>query len=327
MTSNTESNLTRRILIWMILGIIIGSILNYFKFEGPVQTFFVGGVIEVGGRIFLSSLKLLVVPMVFVSLVSGTGAMNDLKKLGRVGSKTFILYTLTTALAIALALIMASWVNPGDGFIMTTTATFEAGEAPPLVDVIANIFPSNPFESMARGEMLQIIVFAILFGIGMTLAGDAGKRILAIFNDLNEIIMKMVILLVHFAPYGVFCLLTKVFASQGFGAIMPMAKYFFVVLFVLLLHVVIVYSSLLKFVSKLNPITFFKKFSEVIIFAFSTSSSNATIPVNMEVTEKELGVDNSVASFTIPFRRNNQYGWNGHHARCGNRFCGTGLWN
>ncbi len=301
MTSNTESNLTRRILIWMILGIIIGSILNYFKFEGPVQTFFVGGVIEVGGRIFLSSLKLLVVPMVFVSLVSGTGAMNDLKKLGRVGSKTFILYTLTTALAIALALIMASWVNPGDGFIMTTTATFEAGEAPPLVDVIANIFPSNPFESMARGEMLQIIVFAILFGIGMTLAGDAGKRILAIFNDLNEIIMKMVILLVHFAPYGVFCLLTKVFASQGFGAIMPMAKYFFVVLFVLLLHVVIVYSSLLKFVSKLNPITFFKKFSEVIIFAFSTSSSNATIPVNMEVTEKELGVDNSVASFTIPF--------------------------
>lgn len=301
MSSNTESNLTRRILIWMILGIILGSILNYFKFEGPVQTFFLGGVIEIGGRIFLSSLKLLVVPMVFVSLVSGAGSMSDLKKLGRVGSKTFILYTFTTALAISLALIVARLINPGEGFVITTTTSFNASKAPALVDVIANIFPSNPVESMARGEMLQIIVFAILFGIGVALAGEAGKRILAIFNDLNEIIMKMVMMLVHFAPYGVFCLLTKVFASQGFGAILPMAKYFFVVLFVLILHVAIVYSSLLKFGVKLNPIRFFKKFSEVMIFAFSTSSSNATIPVNLEVTEKQLGVHNSVASFTIPF--------------------------
>lgn len=301
MTSNTESNLTRRILIWMILGIILGSILNYFKFEGPVQTFFVGGVIEIGGRIFLSSLKLLVVPMVFVSLVAGAGSMSDLKKLGRVGSKTFILYTCTTAFAIGSAILIASWINPGNGFVIPSTTTFDVGKAPPLVDVIANIFPSNPVESMARGEMLQIIVFAILFGIGVSLAGDAGRRILAIFNDLNEIIMKMVILLVHFAPYGVFCLLTKVFASQGFGAILPMAKYFFVVLLVLLLHATVTYGSLLRIVGKLNPITFFKKFSEVMIFAFSTSSSNATIPVNMEVTEKELGVHNSVASFTIPF--------------------------
>lgn len=301
MTSNTESNLTRRILIWMILGIILGSILNYFKFEGPVQTFFVGGVIEIGGRIFLSSLKLLVVPMVFVSLVAGAGSMSDLKKLGRVGSKTFILYTCTTAFAIGSAILIASWINPGNGFVIPSTTTFDVGKAPPLVDVIANIFPSNPVESMARGEMLQIIVFAILFGIGVSLAADAGRRILAIFNDLNEIIMKMVILLVHFAPYGVFCLLTKVFASQGFGAILPMAKYFFVVLLVLLLHATVTYGAILKIVGKLNPITFFKKFSEVMIFAFSTSSSNATIPVNMEVTEKELGVHNSVASFTIPF--------------------------
>lgn len=301
MTSNTESNLTRRILLWMILGIILGSILNYFKLEGPVQTFFVGGVIEIGGRIFLSSLKLLVVPMVFVSLVAGAGSMSDLKKLGRVGSKTFVLYSITTAFAIATAILIASWVNPGKGFIIPSTTSFNVGKAPPLVDVIANIFPSNPVESMARGEMLQIIVFAILFGIGVSLAGEAGKRILAIFNDLNEIIMKMVILLVHFAPYGVFCLLTKVFASQGFGTILPMAKYFFVVLLVLLSHTTITYGVLLKIVGKLNPITFFKKFSEVMIFAFSTSSSNATIPVNMEVTEKELGVHNSVASFTIPF--------------------------
>lgn len=299
--TNSGSSLTRKILIGMFLGIVLGSIINYFTIGGFVQSFFIGGVIEVGGRIFLSSLKLLVVPMVFVSLVAGAGSLDDIKKLGRLGSKTFGYYTLTTALAIALALLIAHIGGPGEGFVMTSQATFQSGDAPSLVDVIANIFPSNPIESMARGEMLQIIVFAILFGIGMTLAGQPGKRILSVFNDLNEIIMKMVLLLVELAPYGVFCLLTKVFASQGFGAILPMAKYFFIVLLCLLLHILIMYCGLLKFVGKLSPIKFFKKFSEVMIFAFSTASSNATLPVNMEVTEKKLGVHNSVASFTIPF--------------------------
>lgn len=303
MNNNHGSQLTKKILIGMFFGILLGSILNYVGVDGWLKSFLVDGVIEVGGRIFLSSLKLLVVPMVFVSLVSGAGSLDDIKKLGRLGSKTFGFYILTTALAIALALLMANIVDPGKGFEMSSAAaaTFEAKEAPSLVDVFANIFPSNPVESMARGEMLQIIVFAILFGIGLTLAGEAGKRVLGTFNDLNEIIMKMVMLLIELAPYGVFCLLTKVFASQGFGAVMPMAKYFFVVLFCLLLHVFLVYGGLLKFIGGLNPLKFFKKFSEVQIFAFSTASSNATLPVNMEVTEKDLGVHNSVASFTIPF--------------------------
>ena len=305
MNNNHGSKLTKRILIGMFFGILLGTILNYVGVDGFIKSFLVDGVIEVGGRVFLSSLKLLVVPMVFVSLVSGAGSMDDIKKLGRLGSKTFGFYIITTALAIGLALLIANVVDPGKGFEMTSAATaaakFEAQEAPSLVDVIANIFPSNPVESMARGEMLQIIVFAILFGIGLTLSGEAGKRVLNIFNDLNEIIMKMVLLLIELAPYGVFCLLTKVFASQGFSAVLPMAKYFFVVLFCLVLHVFLVYGSLLKIVAGLNPLKFFKKFSEVQIFAFSTASSNATLPVNMEVTEKNLGVHNSVASFTIPF--------------------------
>lgn len=298
--SNTGSSLTKKILIGMIFGMVLGSILNYLALTGWVQSFFIGGVIEIGGRIFLSSLKLLVVPMVFVSLVAGAGSLDDIKKLGRLGSKTFGFYIATTALAIALALGIALLINPGTGFVMTAPAAFEAKTAPSLVDVISNIFPSNPIQSMANGEMLQIIVFALLFGIGMTLSGQAGKRVLATFNDLNEIIMKMVMLLIELAPYGVFCLLTKVFASQGFGAILPMAKYFFVVLFGLFLQVTLVYGGILKIVGGLSPIKFFKKFSEVMIFAFSTASSNATLPVNMEVTEKKLGVHNSVASFTIP---------------------------
>ncbi len=300
MTTNGPK-LTRRILIWMFSGIVLGSILNYFKFGGAIQSFLVEGVIEVGGRIFLSSLKLLVVPMVFVSLVAGAGALDDIKKLGRLGSRTFGLYIVTTALAISLALVVALLINPGEGFVMTSaTATFDVKASPSLVDVIANIFPSNPIESMAKAEMLQIIVFALLFGIGLTLAGAAGKRILALFNDLNEVVMKMVMLLIELAPYGVFCLLTKVFASQGFSAIIPMAKYFFVVLFILIIHATVVYGSMLKILTGLNPMKFFKKFSEVMVFGFSTSSSNATLPVTMEVTEKKLGVNNSVASFTIP---------------------------
>lgn len=301
MSKNSGSKLTQKILMGMFLGIVMGSLLNYIGItEGPVKTFILDGIIEIGGRVFLSSLKLLVVPMVLVSLVTGAGSLDDIKKLGRLGTKTFLLYTASTALAITLALLIAELLNPGSGFIMSAPSNFTAQEAPSLVNVIVNIFPSNPFESMVKADMLQIIVFAILFGLGISLAGESGKRVLSTFNDLNEIIMKMVLLLIGLAPYGVFCLLTKVFASQGFGMIIPMAKYFFIVLLCLFLHVLIVYTGLLKFIGKLNPMIFFKKYWEVMVFGFSTSSSNATLPVNLEVTEKKLGVHNSVASFTIP---------------------------
>ncbi len=298
MTSSKK--LTLKIVIGMLSGIIIGCLMNFIGVDGFIKTFLLEGVIEVGGRIFLSSLKLLVVPMVFVSLVTGTGALEDIKKLGRLGLKTFFLYILTTAIAIALALFVAELVDPGLGFQMATPSYFEDKDSPALIDVISNIFPSNPIESMAKGDMLQIIVFALIFGIGMTMSGEAGKRVFKVFEDLNTIIMKIVMLLIELAPYGVFCLLIKVFALQGFDAIKPMAKYFFTVLGVLIIHLTIVYGLFLKICSKLNPIYFYRQFKEVMVFAFSTASSNATIPINLEVTEKKLGVDNSVASFTIP---------------------------
>lgn len=302
MTGNGKGlGLTGRILIGMALGITLGCIINFSGADGWVKTFIIDGVIEIGGRVFLSSLKLLVVPMVFVSLVSGAGALEDIKKLGRLGSRTFLIYILTTSLAIGIALLFAEIVDPGQGFVMSAPSNYESQESPSLVDVISNIFPSNPIQAMAQGEMLQIIVFALLFGVGLTLSGAAGKRVLAVFNDLNEIIMKIVMLLIELAPIGVFCLLTKVFAEQGFAAIAPMAKYFFTVLAILIFHCFIVYGALLKLFTGLNPIKFFRKFGEVMVFAFSTASSNATIPVSMEVTEKRLGVHNSVAAFTIPF--------------------------
>jgi len=287
-------------MIGMVLGLVLGCALNMVGPTGWIQEYLIGGLFELGGRIFMASLKVLVVPLVFVSIVCGTASLDDIKRLGRIGGKTMGLYIITTAIAIAIAILAAVIVSPGNGFTMETPATYAAASTPPLLDVIANIFPSNPIKAMVDGEMLQIIVFAVLFGLALTLSGDHGKRITTIFTDLNEVILQMVMMLIKLAPFGVFFLLAKVFALQGFAAIVPLAKYFFVVLLVLIFHATVVYGGLLKMLSGLSPVKFFKNFREVPIFAFSTASSNATLPINLEVTEKKLGVPNSIASFTIP---------------------------
>jgi Na+/H+-dicarboxylate symporter len=252
------------------------------------------------GTVFLASLKLLVVPLVFVSLVCGTAALEDATKLSRIGGKTIALYLFTTATAISLALLAAVVIRPGSGFHLDTDAVFQVQEPPSLADTIINLFPSNPVQAMAEGNMLQIIVFAGLFGLALTLAGASGKRVLAFFGDLNEVVMKLVMLLMELAPYGVFCLIAKVFALQGFGAIVPLLKYFTVVLGVLLIHVTCTYPLLLRSLAGLPPLTFFRNMRAPVALAFSTASSNATLPVTLETVEHRLGVDNSIASFTVP---------------------------
>ncbi|MCB0355704.1 MAG: dicarboxylate/amino acid:cation symporter, partial [Bdellovibrionales bacterium] len=292
--------LTAKIIMAMLLGLAVGVVLNQMNELSWVQDFVLNGLLYVGGQIFISSLKVMVVPLVFVSLVCGTASLDDITKLGSVGGKTLALYLVTTAIAIVLALITATIVQPGAGFNLVADASYAVKEAPPLVETIINIFPSNPVQAMAEAKMLQIIVFAGLFGISLALTGEAGKRVLNFFNDVNEVIMKMVMLIMHIAPYGVFCLLAKVFAEQGIGAILPMGKYFLVVLFVLLLQVFLTYCGMIKFLARLSPRDFFRNFKDVPIFAFSTASSGATLPVTLEAVEHKLGVDNTVASFTIP---------------------------
>ncbi|MGJ3243701.1 MAG: dicarboxylate/amino acid:cation symporter [Opitutales bacterium] len=293
-------SLTGRILIAMALGAILGVAINLIGNEGWIRAWLTDGILEVVGRIFVAALKLLVVPLVFVSLVCGTAALDDIARLGRVGGKTLLLYLGTTAVAITLALTAAVLVKPGVGFQLDTDVTFEGKEAPSLTETIVDIFPTNPVEAMAEGNMLQIIVFAILFGIAMTLSGDPGQRVLGIFRDLNAIIMKLVMILIELAPYGVFALIARTFGQEGFSAIAPLAKYFFLVLSVLILHAFLTYPLLLKGLGRLRPSRFIGKIRKAQIFAFSTASSNATIPVTMEVCEEELGVDKSVASFTVP---------------------------
>ena len=312
MSNNRKLGLTARIVIGMVAGILVGfffkailagqeeRVLALFSLSIPLKAFFVDGIFHVGGEIFIASLKMLVVPLAFVSLVCGTCSLSDTSTLGRLGGKTIGLYLITTAVAITLAMTAAILVAPGEGIDRQSDASFDISEAPSLAQVFINIFPSNPIESMAQGNMLQIIVFAVLFGIAMALSGKPGERLAAVFNDLSEVIMKLVTILMNLAPYGVFFLMAKLFTTLGFETIISLAKYFGVVLTVLIFHGLVSYSVILKLLTGLNPLMFLRKMRDAALFGFSTSSSNATMPVTMETVTKKLGVKNSIASFTVP---------------------------
>ncbi|MDH4293040.1 MAG: dicarboxylate/amino acid:cation symporter [Betaproteobacteria bacterium] len=302
MPKKNEMGLTTKIMIGMGAGLILGILTNLFLADVAfVQKYIVDGFLKVIGSIFVASLKMMVVPLVFVSLVGGVTAMGNVKKLGRIGLKALVLYIATTTIAITIALTLAVVVSPGEGMKLDSkSAAFTAKEAPPLGDVIINMVPSNPVQAMAQGEMLQVIVFALLFGIAITLAGERGKHVLNFFNDLDSVIMKMVDIVMALAPIGVFALIARTFAGQGIDLIKPLMGYFLVVVGAMAIHLTGTLSVLIKVLAGLNPVRFFMKMRSVMLFAFSTASSNATIPVNLKTAEEKLGVDNSVASFTIP---------------------------
>jgi len=309
--SSHKYSLTARIFIGMIAGIIIGALLQFifddsgdlrfsiFSVEVSTYSILVEGIFSTLGQIFISSLKMLVVPLVFVSLICGTSNLSDPSKLGRLGAKSISLYILTTAIAVSIAIVAALAVAPGEGVNMPEE-NYVPKEAPSLSQVIIDLFPTNPINAMAEGNMLQIIVFAILLGVSMAMTGDAGKRLSAFFEDVNTVIMRLVTIIMNLAPYGVFVLMAKLFATTGLDKIIALAWYFGLVFVVLLLHGFVTYSVILKVFSGLNPITLFKKMRDAALFAFSTSSSSATLPVTMETARNKLGVGKSVSSFTLP---------------------------
>ncbi|MDJ0878213.1 MAG: dicarboxylate/amino acid:cation symporter [Halieaceae bacterium] len=300
--------LTSRILLAMVAGILLGSVLNLATsasfmpeaLEGFIDTWLVGGLFDVVGRIFVASLKMLVVPLVFVSLVCGSSQLGNNARMGRIALRTIGLYLFTTGIAVTVALTIALTVNPGMGVELPGEANFVAKQAPSIADVIVGIVPSNPIAAMANGNMLQVIVFALLIGFAITRAGEAGTRICRFFQDFEVLIMKMVAMLMLIAPYGVFALLTKLFAQLGFGAIVDLAKYFLTVFGILVFHGLVIYSALLKAFVGLPPSVLLYKMRSVWAFAFSTSSSAATMPITLRAVERRLGVKPSVAGFTIP---------------------------
>lgn len=296
--------LSSKILLGMVLGIMLGLVLNALGGADPAQTpliaWFVDNIFDVIGKIFVISLKLLVVPLVFFSLVCGSASMGEDVKMGQVALKTIALYLVTTAIAVSLALTIANIVDPGVGINTAEAANYVAKAAPSFKNVFIGIFPSNPFQAMVEGNMLQVIVFAILVGVAILQAGDSGKTVLRGCQMISDVIMRMVAILMNLAPYGVFCLLAKLFTSQGFSAIINLALYFGTIVFVLFLHASVVYTSIFSLLTQLNPLTLFKNMRPALLFAFSTSSSNATMPITLNVARTRVGAHNSIASFTIP---------------------------
>ncbi|AOS96305.1 Proton glutamate symport protein [Microbulbifer aggregans] len=301
--------LTTKIVLAMLLGIVVGVLFNFLDstqvlgsaVTGFINSYLTGGLFDIVGRIFIASLKLMVVPLVLVSLICGACALSEGGRVGVLAGKTLALYLVTTALAITLALMLAFVFQPGAGMEgLQADAAFEPKPSPPLSEVLVDIFPTNPVDAMAKGNMLQIIVFALLMGYAISRCGEPGRRMASFFNDLNDVILRMVGVLMVFAPYGVFALLANKIAQLGADAIFQLGKYFLVVLGALFLHGLGVYSLLLKLLSGLNPLELLKKMRPAMVFAFSTASSAATIPVTLSTVEKRLGVDNKVAAFTVP---------------------------
>ncbi|GAB6170194.1 dicarboxylate/amino acid:cation symporter [Clostridium carnis] len=293
--------LTTKIFISMIFGCIFGLFIKsipdgYFK-----DTFLLNGLIKILGNGFLATIKMMVVPLVLVSLTCGASSIGNIKKLGRVGGKTFIFYLITTCIAITIAIGIAYVINPGTGLDMSHLVTQETiiSEGKNFTDLLLGIIPLNPIESMVKGDMLQIIFFSILLGLSISLVGKKAEPVKKLFESSNEVIMKIVQMLMSIAPYGVFALIANTFATTGFNAMIPLLKYMSVILISLSLHGLIIYFGMFKIFTGLKIRPFLKRFIAPGSIVFSTASSNAALPVTLEAME-EAGVDNSIASFTIP---------------------------
>ena len=287
-------------LIGMVLGFIVGLILNFYVTNPLIKDIIlVDNVFYLGGNGFIKLMKMLVVPLVFFSIVVGVASISDIRKIGSIGGRTIGIYLITTALAVTIALIIASFIQPGVGLNMGGLTDANVTSNVTVTDTILNMIPDNPFSSLANGDMLPVIIFGVLVGIILATLKDETNIVNEFFTQGNTVMMEMTRIVMKFAPIGIFCLMAKTFASLGFDGLLPLAKYIICVLIGLAIQAFIVYPSLLVFFTRLNPIKFFKKFISVMFFAFSSSTSNATIPLNLE-TLSELGVSREISAFTIP---------------------------
>ena len=306
-TATLDKNLTRKILIAMLAAAVLGTVAHLAGWSGAgketaFQLYVVDNIAYIVGRAFISLLQMLVVPLVFTSLVCGMASIADGASVGRMGLKTIGLYLCTTLLAVTMALLVGQIIQPGEGagLIAGTEAAMQAKVAPDLKDVLLDMVPRNPLAALANGAMLQIIIFALMFGYTLTLTGDSGERVRNIFEDFNQMFMRLVFFVVALAPYGAFALLFGVFANTGPQVFGDLAVYFFTLIFLLLLQFALVYSLLLRAFTGLSPIQLVKQLRPALLFAFTTSSSNATLPITLATLLKRVGVKREVASFTLP---------------------------
>ncbi|MBO5149802.1 MAG: dicarboxylate/amino acid:cation symporter [Anaerotignum sp.] len=300
-----KMGLTTKIFVALIAGAIFGMILHYAVPAGHIKdNILVEGILYIVGQGFIRLMKMLVVPLVFCSIVCGSMAIGDTKKLGTVGVRTLAFYLATTALAICVALAMGNLLDPGVGLDMSAisanAAEVQTMESTSMAQTILNIIPDNPIGALANGNMLQIIVFALIVGVILAKLGEKTETVGNFFSQFNDVMMEMTMMVMRLAPIGVFCLISRTFAGIGFSAFLPLAKYMIGVLLALAVQCFIVYLGLLKIFSGLNPIKFIKNFFPVMAFAFSTATSNATIPMSIDTLAKKMGVSKRISSFTVP---------------------------
>ena len=298
----TPKNLTRNILFGMLLGFAVGSIIYYTNIFGDTLS----NIVEVyafklGSDIFINLLKMLIVPLVFFSLVSGISSLGNLKSIGNISLKTIALYLITTAIAVSLSLFIGAIFQPGSG---VNTANLISPDKLPqgqgIYQTILDIFPANIIEAMANNQMLAIVFFSIIFGLALNKTNHLTNNLSESFEKLNTVFMQLVVMIIAFAPIGVFCLIGKFVIADGLNVFGEALKYVILLIATLFLHMFITYSVLIKFFTRLSLKTFFLKMKDVAVFAFSTSSSAATIPVTLKTVENELGVNKNVAAFVVP---------------------------
>lgn len=294
-------SLTTKIMLAMLGGILCGLLLNPIASQPFVKDYVIDFAFVLLGSIFVALIQMMVVPLVLLSLTNGAAQMGDIKKLGRIGGKTMAFYLGTTAVAITIAIVLALVVQPGSFMSLEGKEyTFEAKESPQFVQVLADMVPKNPIKAMSDGNMLQIIVFSLIAGSALSMMGSKVDGIKKLLEEANELVLQMVLLVMKFAPIGVFALVAKTMATLGFDAMKSLAVYMLCVLGALLIHVLVTYQGLLVLFTRLSPIKFFKNFAPAIAVAFSTSSSNATLPVTIETVENRMGVSKDLASFSLP---------------------------
>lgn len=296
--------LSTTIFLSLLVGAVVGILLHYVIPDSDFKTtVIIEGVLYVCGQGFIRLMQMLVVPLVFCSLVCGSMAIGDTKTLGKVGVKTILFYIATTAVAVSIAMSTAFIINPGLGLDMDAIQVSEVSQAaasPSIADTLLNIIPKNPINAMANGDMLPIIVFALFVGVMLAKLGTKVDTVANFFSQFNDVMMEMTNTVMKIAPLGVFCLISRTFATVGFAAFLPMLKYMGSVVLALLIQCFGVYQIMLFVFTKLNPVKFIKKFLPVMGFAFSTATSNATIPMSIDTLTKKMGVSKQISSFTIP---------------------------
>ena len=288
------------ILIAMILGTLTGLFLNFYV-ENPFikNSILMNNVFYVGGELFIRLMKMLVVPLVFCSIIMSLASISDIRKLGTIGAKSIVFFMLTNIISIVIALIIGTIIRPGAGLNIPASEPMTNSISMTLTDIILNIFPENPLNALTNGEMLPIIFFGVLLGYILIKLKDETSTLYNLFDELNQIMMKLINVIMKIAPIGIFCMMARTFGSIGFESILPLTALIGCILFVTAIQIFVVYPIIFAIFTKANPLKFYRKFLPAMFFAFSSASSSAPIPLTIEKLD-EMGVSHDISLFTIP---------------------------